>query len=117
MRKGTGIGSSGRQQALNWALLLAAHDGQTLVVSALLDAGANPRAGDSHALQYAAQFGHTETVKVLLEAGADTHDDLSSVAAWRLAAQNGHKDTVKALFEWAEKHPRAEEKKRHQPLP
>jgi peptidoglycan hydrolase-like amidase len=54
------------------ALVLAAENGETDTVRALLDAGANVRAVDDLALWLAAKNGHTETVKVLLDAGANS---------------------------------------------
>jgi len=101
-----GDNSGKRQQALNWALFLAAYDGKTEIVKALLDAGADVHAGDEHALEIAVLHGHTETAMALLEAGANPRDESSPVAAWRLAAMNGHKDTVKALVERTDRQPR-----------
>jgi ankyrin repeat protein len=105
MHTDEGKTSEKKQQALDLALFLAAYDGKTDIVKALLKAGANVHAGDEHALEIAVLHGHTDTAKALLEAGADPRDESSPDAAWRLAAMNGHIDTVKALFEWTNRHP------------
>lgn len=55
-------------------LILAAGDGDTRVVNALLDRGVDVNATDSlgfTSLYFAARYGHTDTVKLLLARGAD----------------------------------------------
>jgi ankyrin repeat protein len=79
------------------ALVLAAENGQTDTVRALLDAGANVHVVDDMPLRLAALNGHADTVKALLDAGADVHADED--AALLLAAGDGHAGTVKALLD------------------
>jgi ankyrin repeat protein len=49
------------------ALVVAAEDGQTDTVRALLDAGANVHVVDDLAMRWAVKNGHAETVAVLRE--------------------------------------------------
>jgi hypothetical protein len=79
------------------ALVVAAENGQTDTVRALLDAGANVYVVDDLPLWLAALNGHADTVKALLDAGADVHADEDS--ALLLAAASGHTGTVKALLD------------------
>jgi len=109
------------------ALCVAAWDGDTEAVVALLDAGADVHVWADAPLWEAAMRGHAETMKALLDAGAD--QDIALVvaaengivelvrellardagfrtsrglallmAALALAAGNGHTDTVRALL-------------------
>src|ERR1035437_5158745 len=93
------------------ALCMAAWEGHTETVRALLDDGAEVHARTDaplwvaamrgHAdtmLQKASANGHDDTVKVLLEAGADVHAKEDWAVRW--AAGNGHTDTVTVLNEW-----------------
>src|ERR1022692_2862022 len=93
------------------ALALAAENGHTETVRALLDAGADVHARTDaplwvaamrgHAdtmLQKASANGHVDTVKVLLAAGANVH--ALGDKALRRAAGNGHTDAVRLWNEW-----------------
>ena len=65
------------------ALVVLAERGQTATLKALLEAGANPNAGQPHGapLHQAALNGHLDAVKLLLERGADAY--------WRDPHYNG----------------------------
>jgi hypothetical protein len=77
-------------------LVLAAKEGRTATVKALLDAGAGVHARQDRALVLAAKEGRTATVKALLDAGADVHARQNRAL---LAAEGGgHGDTVQALL-------------------
>ena len=81
-------------------LQLAAKNGQTKTVKALIDLGANSKASNNGwtALHIAAEKGHTETVQILLESGADFEaKDDKKWTALHFAAKNGHAKTVEIL--------------------
>src|ERR1039457_817843 len=80
------------------ALVLAAENGQTDTVKALLAAGADVHAVDDLAMWLAAKNGHTEPVKVLLDAGAHVRAKEDWALQW--AVKNGHTDPVRLLNEW-----------------
>ena len=93
---------AGTSPALSGALHMAAQEGHTEIVKALLAAGAAVNAKDQEgrtALDLAAQEGHTETVKALLAADAavNTKDDLFGSTALELAAAEGHTGIVRLL--------------------
>ena len=62
----------------DYALSLAAEDGNTETVRLLSDEGAKIHVDNDAALRLAADNGHTETVKVLLDRGASIHADNDS---------------------------------------
>lgn len=66
----------------------------------LLEHGANPALGDSHALVAAARFGHSDTVSLLLDHGADLHcQEGVPGKALHVAAYGGHLSTCKLLLD------------------
>ena len=75
-------------------LHVAARDGRTAVVAALLDAGASPRGPTSVAtpLHLAASGGHLPTVQALVDRGAplDARDDLFGATPAGWAQHGGH---------------------------
>lgn len=82
----------------------AASAGDVAKVRALLDAGADPNAGNRYgatALSFACDKGHAEVVKLLLERGArvDVKDTFynSTPVVW--AAMKGHAEVLRALLE------------------
>jgi ankyrin repeat protein len=85
------------------ALILAAENGHTKIVQALLARGAdkinNPNSYNWTPLHWAAANGHTAIVQALIDRGADieakTH---SHSTALHLAAENGHTKIVQALL-------------------
>ena len=112
---------AGTSPALSGALHMAAQEGHTEIVKALLAAGAEVNAKDKDgrtarnagaevtakedqgawtALHWAVQGGHTETVKALLADGAAVNAkyDLLGWRALDLAAQSGYTEIVKALL-------------------
>ena len=84
------------------ALIYAANEGLTKVVSLLLKAGANPNIKDDDgvtALKRAALKGYTEIVSLLLKAGANPNIKVKNgVTALIDAAYNNHIDVVKELI-------------------
>ena len=76
------------------SLHVAARNGDAGTVTALLHAGADPRATDSDGstpLHWAAQYGHVESVAALLDAGADPR--ATGGDGWtplHVAARDGH---------------------------
>ncbi len=80
---------------LDNALSEAARNGLLDEAKHLLEAGADPKAGNSYALRCAASAGHLEIVKLLLPV-SDTKADDS--LALQYAAQNGHLQIVKLLL-------------------
>jgi ankyrin repeat protein len=86
------------------ALMLAALQGHTATVNALLRAGADVNAATASdswsALMGASRWGHTATVNALLRAGADVNAATASDgwSALMLAAARGHSSTVTALL-------------------
>ncbi|PNH06640.1 Ankyrin repeat domain-containing protein 50 [Tetrabaena socialis] len=93
-------------QARDWegqtALHAASQWGNTEVVEALLQAGADAEAKDDAgqtALHLACNEGHTEAVEALLHAGADRRaKDNDSQTPLHLASQEGHVEVMKALL-------------------
>ncbi len=87
-----------------FALLMAAQNGHTESVQALLAAGAevervNETSG-TFALLQAAQAGHIESVQALLAAGAEVErvHETNGTFALLMAAKNGHTESVQALL-------------------
>jgi len=81
----------------NNVLQLAARDGYTRSVKALLQAGANVHALDDAALRIASWKGQTEVVRVLLQNGANKHANNDEAFEW--ARQQNHSETMTALQE------------------
>jgi ankyrin repeat protein len=106
------------------ALCMAAWEGHTETVRALLDAGADVHARTDAPLWVAAMRGHADTMRVLLDAGADQDIALLEAAAnglvdlvkellakganvhtcrglpLMMADHNGHTETVRVLKNW-----------------
>ena len=106
------------------ALRMAASDGDTESVRALLNAGADVHAGTDAPLWFAAGGRHTDTMRALLDAGANQDIALLEAAAnglvelvkellakganvhtcrglpLMMAAHNGHTETVRVLKNW-----------------
>jgi ankyrin repeat protein len=87
-----------------WTLLhIAAENGHTETVKALIENGANVNAVDREKmtpLHLAVENGHTETVKALIENGADVNIvNQEKMAPLHLAVENGYTETAKALIE------------------
>ena len=106
------------------ALRMAAMDGDTECVKALLDAGADVHISVDAPLWYAAGGHHTDTMRALLDAGANRDIALLEAAAnglvelvkellrnganihmynglpLSMAEYNGHTETVKVLRNW-----------------
>lgn len=84
------------------ALALAAGEGRTQIVRALLEAGANPNHLEtiSWPLTNAARYGHVDVVELLLnyDAEPDSVDDTGETALHAAAAQ-GHEKIVELLIE------------------
>jgi ankyrin repeat protein len=84
------------------ALMLASERGLPDVVTALLKAGANPRATDNYgrsALLFAAGSGNAEVVHLLLEAGLNGNDkDKYGDTALMAAAASGNPESVRLLL-------------------
>lgn len=84
------------------ALINAANKGDSNVVEALLDSGADINARDEQnqtALHQAASKGHTPIVKLLLERGADVNaKNLFGQTPWLAPVYRGSLDTVRALL-------------------
>jgi len=106
------------------AVCMAAWEGHTETVRALLDAGADVHAWTDAPLWEAAMKGHADTMRALLDAGAD--QDVALVVAVEnglvelvkellakganvhtcrglplmMAAHNGHTETVRVLKNW-----------------
>jgi Ankyrin repeats (3 copies) len=100
-----------KQEALNRAFILAASNGCTDILRALLDVGVDVHAkAGQRALDEAALNGRTEAALLLMEAGVFLWPDCGVGAPWRLAASNGHKDTARAIIDWQDKHPPGTEK-------
>ena len=77
-----------------WWIVIKAHFPAS-EVKALIDAGADPKADDSVALQWAAYYGHAEIVKMLIPVSDPKADDSDAL---RGAAENGHAEVVKMLI-------------------
>jgi hypothetical protein len=80
---------------LDRELWVAAEEGKTGTVEALLTAGADVHADDDVALYAAGLNNKTETARVLLEAGADAHrvmEDLEHLPP---------NETLRLLWEWS----------------
>lgn len=81
--------------------------GNTYLVKALLEAGADPNARDSILMltvtHDAAREGFLETVRVLVDHGADVNlaDEIGNLPL-HLAAKEGHLEVVKLLLELTE---------------
>ena len=84
-------------------LVYAALQGQTDIVTALIEAGANVNAtgpGEATALMYAAAGGHMKVLQALIEAGADVNaTDSSGWTALMRATAPGQTEAVTALIE------------------
>jgi ankyrin repeat protein len=93
------------REALRDPIISAAERGQTGVVRALLDRGADVNSVVNGRypwtpLMHAAFRGHTETARLLLDRGADVdHPDLDSFTAVTIAAGEGYWDIVRLLAE------------------
>lgn len=91
------------------ALTLAAREGHTEIVNALINTGfdfcyweIDTRSKDKTALEWAAVNGHTEIVKTLIGAGADINDNRHGYQwknALMYAAENGHTEIVNILID------------------
>lgn len=102
--------NAGAQIKGRYALQLAAHEGNTEVISYLLDCGAsidetpNIDLGISNALGEAALKGHVEALKLLLERGANVDvKDMYGKTALELAGMHEHDVCVDILREAREK--------------
>ena len=90
---------------LDISLLMAAQEGHTEIVSALLDKGAEPNQIDhvdgGFPLLQAAQEGHTEIVSALLDKGAEPNEVNESSGAFALLAAGhfGRTEIAKILIE------------------
>jgi ankyrin repeat protein len=106
------------------ALRMAAMDGDTECVKALLDAGADVHTSVDSPLWYAAGGRHTDTMRTLIDAGANQDIALLEAAAngmvelvkellrkgvnihmynglpLSMAEHNGHTETVRILKQW-----------------
>lgn len=92
------IGAFGKnQEALDYALGLAAVAGHLDVVRCLLAAGADVHTNWDQALRWSAQYGHLDVVACLLDAGADVHANSEDPLRW--AADHGHVQVVSLLRE------------------
>jgi ankyrin repeat protein len=84
-------------------LMLAARDGNSDEVNALLDRGANVHATDNHgrtALMLAARQGNSDIANALLDRGADIDAaDNTGMTALMLAVAQGNLNMVKALLD------------------
>ena len=87
----------------NLGLLIAARQGNTSIVSLLLNQGAEPDIYDesgASAINVASSCGATEVVGILLDAGADCESrDSTGRTPLIVAAANGHKAVVQRLLE------------------
>jgi ankyrin repeat protein len=79
------------------ALRMAAREGDTEIVKALLDAGADVHDSVDAPLWWAALGRHTETMRALIDSGADKDIALLEAA---MAEHNGHTETVSVLKNW-----------------
>ncbi len=79
------------------ALCIAARNGETRAVAALLNNGADADARDHEPLIDACKNGYAEIVKLLLDHGAKTEGGNDDPLTW--AASNGHADIVKLLID------------------
>jgi len=90
------------QDPLTTGLHMAAKEGRTKTVAALLSFGADTDAKDNiswTALHYAAAYGHHAMAQALLRAGADVNaKDRGSNTALHLAANKGHCALAQALL-------------------
>jgi len=77
-------------------LILAAKNGQLLLVKFALANGADIHAVNDLPLQLASENGHLDIVKYLVENGADIHAD--GDYALQVASRNGHLEVVKYLI-------------------
>jgi ankyrin repeat protein len=114
------------------ALRMAASDGDTESVKALLDAGADVHNGVDAPLWFAAIGHHADTMRALIDAGASKDIALLEAAAFglvdlvkellgkgadvhmgnglplRMAEYNGHTETVRVLRNWKRRRTRAD---------
>jgi ankyrin repeat protein len=84
-------------------LMLAARDGKTDTVKALIEAGADVNAKDRQgktALVVASEKGHLDSVKILLDNGADVNAKTKDGCTALMFAENiGHREVVRILKE------------------
>ena len=80
----------------NHALICASQNARVELVSLLLKNGTNIHAWDDYALKSASYKGHVEVVSLLLKNGADVHDH--DDYALYLASKNGHVEVVSLLL-------------------
>jgi ankyrin repeat protein len=88
-----------RQRALDNAFAHAASGGHMHIAEYLLEAGANPRADNSHPLLAAATNGQTKMVQFLLEKGSNHREAMIA------AAENNHAETARVIIKWQEQYP------------
>ena len=122
--KGHGMRENSIAAKMDRALRMAASDGDTESVRALLDAGADVHNSVDAPLWFAAGGRHTDTMRALIDAGADKDIALLEAAAnglvelvrdllgkgadihmcnglpLRMAEYNGHTETVRVLRNW-----------------
>ena len=122
--KGRGMRENSIAAKIDSALRMAAMDGDTECVKALLDAGADVHNSVDAPLWYAAGGHHTDTMRALLDAGANQDIALLEAAAngmvelvkellrkganihmynglpLSMAEYNGHTETVRILKQW-----------------
>lgn len=96
-------GADSKDDALNWALALAAWDGHEAIVRLLLAKSTQADIKDSMALIRAAGEGHEHILRILLENGADVnarHQLYNGIwyTALETAAEGGHTTTVRILL-------------------
>lgn len=99
-----------KQFFLNEPLVIAAEEGNIVVVNELLSKGASPDAygvdGVTTALMNAACAGHTEIVKLLLQKGANTAlKDLHGKTALQRARETGNTAVIYVLLKAEQRMP------------